>query len=283
MTHGSLFSGIGGFDLAAEWAGFENIFQVELDTYCQKVLQKNFPNVKKYWNIKTFDANEYKGKIDIISGGFPCQPFSGANSNRKGIEDDRYLWPEMFRIICEVEPGYVLAENVYGILNQGGGLVFEQVLSDLESKGYEVQPVIIPACSKNAIHKRDRVWFIAHSTEFRRRGRNNKRHSEIQERSLCQSIENNGNRVRSQIKRCDRCGISVTNPNASGCEKCGREWFTPIQFTQDYTTAPEPGIRGMANGLSNRLDRISGCGNAIVPQIALEIYKTFNEIEKIIF
>lgn len=110
LTHLSLFSGIGGLDLAAEWAGFENIFQVEIDDFCQEKLTKNFPHVTKYKDIFEFDGTQYNGKIDVVSGGFPCQPFSQAGK-RRGKEDDRYLWPEMYRVIQEIKPTYVLAEN----------------------------------------------------------------------------------------------------------------------------------------------------------------------------
>lgn len=162
LRHGSLFSGIGGFDLAAEWMGWENVFQVEIDPFCQKVLEKNFPNVTKYGDIKEFNGTKYRGAVDIISGGFPCQPFSSAGK-RKGNKDDRHLWPEMLRVIGEVQPSYIVGENVYGLLNWSKGLVFEQVCADLENEGYQVQPVILPACAVDAPHRRDRIWFVAYS------------------------------------------------------------------------------------------------------------------------
>ncbi len=162
MTHGSLFSGIGGFDLAAQRAGIDNVFQVEIDTFCQKVLSKNFPNVLKYKDIKEFKGYEYEREIDIISGGFPCQPFSVAGK-RKGKADDRYIWEEMLRVISEVKPSWVVAENVGGLINIEDGVVFEQVLFVLENIGYEVQPYIIPACAVGAPHRRDRVWIVAYS------------------------------------------------------------------------------------------------------------------------
>jgi DNA (cytosine-5)-methyltransferase 1 len=162
MTHASLFSGIGGFDLAAQWAGLNNIFQVEIDDFCNKVLEKHFPNVQRFKDIKNFDASKFRGTIDILSGGFPCQPFSQAGK-REGRDDNRYLWPEMFRIISEVKPSWVVAENVYGLLNIEGGLVFEQIQSDLESEGYETQSFIIPAFAVNTWHKRNRLWVIANS------------------------------------------------------------------------------------------------------------------------
>jgi len=161
MRHGSLFSGIGGFDLAAEWMGWENVFQVEKDSFCQKVLVKNFPTTKRYGDIKEFDGTQYRGAIDILTGGFPCQPFS-TSGKRKGTEDSRYLWPEMLRIIGEIRPTYIVGENVHGLVNWSKGLVLEQVQADLEVQGYEVGSVIIPACGIGAPHGRERVWFIAY-------------------------------------------------------------------------------------------------------------------------
>ena len=125
LTHGSLFSGIGGFDLASEWMGWKNVFHCEYDPFCQKVLKHHFPNSKLYKDVRKFDATDYAGRIDLLSGGFPCQPFSNAGL-RKGTEDERHLWPEMLRIIREVSPKYVVGENVRGLLNWSGGLVFSE-------------------------------------------------------------------------------------------------------------------------------------------------------------
>jgi len=161
MRHGSLFSGIGGFDLAASWMGWENVFQVEKDEWCQAVLRKHFPETKRYGDIKEFDGTQYKGAIDILTGGFPCQPFSTAGK-RKGTEDDRHLWPEMLRVIREVQPAFVVGENVRGFINWNAGLVFKQVQVDLEAEGYEVTPFLLPACALNAPHRRDRIWIVAY-------------------------------------------------------------------------------------------------------------------------
>jgi DNA (cytosine-5)-methyltransferase 1 len=159
MKHGSLFSGIGGFDLASEWMGWENVFHCEWMEFPRKVLEYHFPNADSLIDICKTDFKKYEGTIDIISGGFPCQPFSLAGK-RKGTDDERYLWGEMLRAIQEIKPKFVIAENVFGITNIDGGLVFEQVCLDLENEGYEVQPFIIPAAAKNAPHRRDRCWFI---------------------------------------------------------------------------------------------------------------------------
>jgi len=165
MRHGSLFSGIGGFDLAAEWMGWENVFHCEWMDFPRKVLDYHFPNADSHIDICKTDFKKYANKIDILTGGFPCQPFSLAGK-RKGTDDERYLWSEMLRAIQEIKPKFVIAENVFGITNIDGGLVFEQVCLDLEGEGYEVQPFIIPACSKNAPHRRDRCWFIAENPLF---------------------------------------------------------------------------------------------------------------------
>lgn len=134
MTHASLFSGIGGFDLAAEWAGWTNMFNCEIDGFCRKVLKYHFPNAQQYADIRTTDFTVWRGRIDVLTGGFPCQPFSLAGK-RRGTEDDRYLWPEMLRAIREIRPEWVVGENVYGFVNWSKGLVFEQVCADLENEG----------------------------------------------------------------------------------------------------------------------------------------------------
>jgi DNA (cytosine-5)-methyltransferase 1 len=163
ITHGSLFSGIGGFDLASEWMGWDNLFHCEWNEFGQKVLKHYWPNAESFNDITKTDFTKYANKIDILTGGFPCQPYSTAGK-RLGKEDDRHLWPEMLRVIREVRPRWVVGENVSGLVNWSGGLVFDEVQADLEAEGYEVLPFILPACAVNAPHRRDRVWFIAYST-----------------------------------------------------------------------------------------------------------------------
>jgi DNA (cytosine-5)-methyltransferase 1 len=163
MKHGSLFSGIGGFDLAAEWMGWENVFHCEWNEFGQKVLHHYWPNAESFDDITKTDFTKYANKIDILTGGFPCQPYSMAGK-RKGKEDERHLWPEMLRAIREIKPKYIVGENVFGLLNWNGGLVFDEVHTDLEFEGYEVQAVVIPAAAVNAPHGRDRVWFVATNT-----------------------------------------------------------------------------------------------------------------------
>jgi len=163
MNHGSLFSGIGGFDLAAEWMGWENKFHCDINPFSRKICSYYWPEAVSYENIKTTDFRSWRGKIDVLSGGFPCQPFSHAGK-RMGKEDERHLWPDMVRAIREIRPRYVVGENVRGIVSWSEGLVFEEVCADLESEGYECWAFILPAVSINAPHKRDRVYFIAKDT-----------------------------------------------------------------------------------------------------------------------
>jgi len=179
MRHGSLFSGIGGFDLASEWMGWENVFHCEWNEFGKKVLHHYWPNAESFDDITKTDFTKYANKIDILTGGFPCQPYSSAGQ-RKGKEDERHLWPQMLRAIREIKPKYIVGENVFGLLNWNGGMVFDEVHSDLESEGYEVQAVVIPAAAVNAPHGRDRVWFVATNTQFKSAGSDRGTNNETQ-------------------------------------------------------------------------------------------------------
>jgi DNA-cytosine methyltransferase len=162
MNHLDLFSGIGGFSLGLEKVGFKTIAFCERDEYCRLLLQKHWKGVKIYNDIKKLEGKDIEEKVDILTGGFPCQPYSVAGK-QKGTNDDRYLWPEMFRVIKEVKPTFIIAENVRGLINIQDGMVFETVCSDLESEGFEIQTFIIPAAGVGAPHKRDRVWIVGYS------------------------------------------------------------------------------------------------------------------------
>ena len=162
-----LFSGIGGFSLGLESTGyFETIGFVEKDEFCQKVLKKNFNNIPIESEVRNVKGDRYKA--DIITGGFPCQPFSVAGK-RRGTEDDRYLWDETIRVIRECKPRWFIGENVEGIINISEGKVLQQIQKDLEAEGFEVQCVVIPASGIGAWHQRKRVWIIAHSNSNRDR------------------------------------------------------------------------------------------------------------------
>ena len=164
MTHGSLFSGIGGFDLAAEWMGWENKFHCEWNEFGQRVLHHYWPEAELFTDITKSDFKKYANQIDVLTGGFPCQPYSAAGK-RLGKEDERHLWPEMLRAIREIAPRYVVGENVRGLTNWNGGLVFDEVCVDLENLGYQVAPYLIPAVAVNAPHKRERIWFVAYANQ----------------------------------------------------------------------------------------------------------------------
>jgi DNA (cytosine-5)-methyltransferase 1 len=197
MTHGSLFSGIGGFDLAAEWMGWENLFHCEWNEFGQTVLNHFWPNAETFTDITKSDFKKYANRIDILTGGFPCQPFSLAGK-RDGTDDDRYLWPEMLRAIREIRPNWVIGENVAGILSmedlqqevfskvegrkiartsisdhyeaiytRNAAMLVNRICEDLEKEGYTVQPFVVPAGAIGAPHKRERIWFVAHSNSHR--------------------------------------------------------------------------------------------------------------------
>jgi len=169
MKHLSLFSGIGGLDLAAEMAGFRTIGQVEIDDYCNRVLEYHWPNVPRWRDVKDVTAESFErrtgikpGTLAVLSGGFPCQPFSFAGK-RKGEADNRFLWPEMLRVICEVRPRWIVAENVRGILSIDTGRTFGRILSDLAENGYRVGWLCYGAGDVGAPHKRERVFIVAYS------------------------------------------------------------------------------------------------------------------------
>ena len=167
-----LFSGIGGFSLGLERAGFKTIAFCEMDKYCKLVLQKHWKGVKMYNDVREITKARFETDgielPEIITGGFPCQPFSVAGK-QKGTSDDRHLWPEMFRIIKEFKPRWVIGENVKGITNIQDGLVFETVCTNLEGEGYEVRAFNIPAAGVGAPHRRERIWIVAHSNDTRNR------------------------------------------------------------------------------------------------------------------
>lgn len=165
LTHATLFSGIGGPELAAESLGWENVFHCEINEFGQRILSYYWPQSIAYENIKETDFTIHRGSIDVLTGGFPCQPYSTAGK-RKGKDDDRHLWPEMLRAIKEIQPRWIVGENVRGLVSWNGGLVFDEVQADLEAESYEVLPFLFPACAVNAPHRRDRIWFIAYAPSY---------------------------------------------------------------------------------------------------------------------
>lgn len=282
MTHASVFSGIGGFDLAAKWAGFTNVFNCEIESFCRTILNYYFPNAKQYSDIRTTDFTPWRGKVDILTGGFPCQPFSVAG-DRRGAQDDRYLWPEMLRAIREIRPTWIVGENVGGIVSmvQPGEevdvesqaslfeenytetihrqeFVIETICRDLENIGYSVQPLVIPACAVEAPHRRDRIWLIAHSECI---GRN--------------EVEfHNGELKKSQQAECGQVKFSGAYSPQS--------WWREFP-TQSPVCCGDDGVSCQLDDLaisSNkwREKSISGYGNTVVPLVPLQIFKAISKI-----
>ena len=238
MQVGSLFSGIGGFDLGLERAGMSIGWQVENNEYCNRVLEKHWPNVKRYGDIKTIDWKTVE-KVDLVCGGFPCQPFSCAGK-RRGKYDDRYLWPEVVRCIDALRPTWFFGENVPGIIN----LALDQVCADLESLGYEVVTFNIPACAVDAPHIRKRIWILAHAE------------SDLWGASRCD-----------RSKTSDRGGSFLADAEAvlpqrrNGRSREAQSWG-------GSRWPAESDVGRVAHGIPRRVDRLKGLGNAIVPQIA---------------
>ena len=242
-TQLDLFSGIGGFALACRWLGIETIGFCEIEPYAQRVLRKNFPGIRIFEDVRKLQTDEFP-RPWIITGGYPCQPFSQAGK-RRGEEDDRHLWPAMFEIIRSCRPDWVLAENVAGHVSMG----LDEVLSDLESEDYTVQPIVIPACAVDAPHRRDRVWIMAHSNGIGREGAFVK-YGIFQETN----------------KYC----ANFNNPIGINGRKDG------IRATWKDNSA----ICRVADGIPSRVDRLRGLGNAIVPQVAYEIIKAMIEADE---
>lgn len=263
-THLSLFSGIGGLDLAAEWAGFTTVGQCEFADYQTKILEKHWPDVPRWRDIRTLTKESFYERtglrtVDVISGGFPCQPFSVAGK-QKGKGDDRYLWPEMLRVIRELRPHCVVGENVPGIIKLAAG----QVVKDLERAGYNVVVLNFEAAAVGAWHRRSRVFFVGDtdSEGLQRR----EQHGAPDEAAWEQ--EPHG-------AAC-KCGEAIYNSLRGGQRgQHGREQSQ--EFAHGCQWAAEPNVGRVANGIPNRVDRIKCLGNAVVPQQAYPIFKSLME------
>jgi len=262
MTHGSLYSGIGGWLLAAKWAGIENIFTCEIDDFCNKVLNKHFPNVEKHRDIKEFKGQ--RGSVDIISTSDPCQPFSFAGK-RGGKADDRYLWPQTIRVIREIKPSYVVFENVPGFIN----MAFETVASDLEAEGYTVESFIIPACAVGAWHRRDRLWIIAYSNS---RGRGQYKNGKIYRSWLPDSFRDSNSKNAGKI-------LTIQDvSNTKGVHAQGQHNRQgEVQSRGSDWWKTEPDVGRVANGIPSGVDRLKSLGNSIVPQIAFLIFEAIKQ------
>ena len=298
LTHGSLFSGIGGFDLAAEWAGWENVFYCEWNEFGQKVLKYHFPKSISHNDITKTDFTTYRNRIDVLSGGFPCQPYSTAGK-RLGKEDERHLWPEMLRAIREIQPSWVVGENVRGLINWNGGMVFDEVQTDLEAEGYYVQPFLLPACGVNAPHRRDRIWFVAYSDKC-----NDRRIAREDESKSGKERVQQRDEIREPVKSGEVFG-DVSDTNGSGLQKArpkqqttGTEQYgelggnvtatDPQRRSSNWQEFPtKPPVCGGNDGLPRELDSITlpkwrsesikAYGNAVVPQVVYQIFQSINQ------
>lgn len=270
FTHLSLFSGIGGLDLAAEWAGFTTVGQCEFAEYPTKVLEKHWPDVPRWRDIRTLSKESFYERtglrtVDVISGGVPCQPFSVAGK-QKGKDDDRYLWPEMLRVIDELRPRCVVGENVPGIIKIAAG----QVVKDLERAGYHVVVFNFEAAAVGAWHRRSRVFFVgitdvADAACERIQGCAAIRAAEPNERSgEMQSDAGRGNEK------------TVREAVRGGCAGLAR-WEQSQELADGRCWAVEPDVGRVAHGIPYRVDRLKCLGNAVVPQQAYPIFRALRE------
>jgi DNA (cytosine-5)-methyltransferase 1 len=286
MTHGSLFSGIGGFDLAAEWMGWDNIFHCEWNDFGKKVLNYYWPQSISYHDITKTDFTIHRGTIDVLTGGFPCQPYSTAGK-RLGKEDERHLWPEMLRAIREIKPRWIVGENVLGLVSWNGGMVFEEVCAELEAEGYEVQPYVLPAAGVNAPHQRYRVWFVAHANDngiSNGLGQVQSQDGEVSERnndakpSYSDSFNDDANTKKQRLE------------GMRGEERRHAKFYRGQDGLQKWQNFPtESPICNGDDGLPERLDAITfpkwrnesikAGGNAIVPQVAHQLFKAIQNYE----
>ena len=294
LVHASLFSGIGGFDLAADWMGWDNLFHCEWNPFGQRVIKHHFPKSISYNDITKTDFSIHEGSVDILTGGFPCQPYSTAGK-RLGKADERHLFPHMLRCIKEVKPRWVIGENVRGLVNWNEGLVFNEVYDDLEREGYEVQSFLIPAAGVNAPHQRYRIWFIAYSNlhndkhTFGEINGKEKGVSKKHWKEYCTSRQFSGTNI-SNVTNSDTSRVhkqhNSTEPNES--PKFSRSSFE----RRDFSRFPsKPAICGGDDGIPRELDSITfskwrnqsikAYGNAIVPQVAFQIFKAINEFERL--
>jgi DNA (cytosine-5)-methyltransferase 1 len=313
-----LFSGIGGFSLGMEATNrIKTIAFVEKDKFCQKVLNKNFKNIPIEEDIRNVKGSNYTA--DIVSGGFPCQPFSVAGK-RRGKDDDRYLWDETIRVVAETKPKYFVGENVEGIINISNGTVLQQIQQDLEKEGFQVQCLVIPASGVGAWHQRKRVWIIAHSNSNRNTNeiaRSNGEKKKIQrehrqeDSSAWKFIRTNTNDVpntnikglqglnnkqqssqQEQRQFTDKNNENVWNTESTGLQSSsnrqgeGKFWGTSTPGIQCQASwwETQSKLCGIPYGLSARLDkdrtnRIKALGNSIVPLIAYEIGKAIISAE----
>ena len=300
-----LFSGIGGFSLGAEANGIPTVAFVEKDPFCQKVLRKHWSNTPIISDIRTVKGEDYETDgVTIVSGGFPCQPFSQAGK-RKGTDDDRYLWDETLRVVTETKPRWFIGENVDGLVNIQDGMVLRQVQDDLEKEGFQVQCLVVPASGIGAWHQRKRVWIIGHNVsntigELSDGCSGTTRHSESELKGMVSDEAKNWNKVWSKTERCDQqTGLrgNVSDTTVKGLERHGTQ-SSDLQESKERQNNSDRGsqgqhtwwqteskLRGIPHGISYELDkdranRIKALGNSIVPQIAYQLFKSIVTVTK---
>jgi DNA (cytosine-5)-methyltransferase 1 len=297
MTHGSLFSGIGGFDLGFERAGIETVWQVEIDAYCRKVLAKHFPKAQRFEDIRECfgqhcafaeTRKNYLRGVDILSGGFPCQDISNAGK-RAGIDGERSgLWSEYARIIRELRPRYVVVENVAALLGRG----MERVLGDLAAIGYDAEWESIRASDVGAPHRRERIWIVAYpESDIRRTSRHEvtdapdgaRNNVADAEQSGLERFTGNGNgwaerqgqnRPTSASSLCDTAEQGFQDRPIFPLGESG----TDTKLKRSDWWAVEPNVGRVAHGIPARVDRLKGLGNAVVPQITELIGRRLVEV-----
>ena len=288
LTVGSLFSGIGGIDLGLERAGHRVLWQSEIDNYACRVLKKHWPEIPNLGDVKKINWSEVPN-VDIIAGGYPCQPFSTAGK-RKGKEDPRHLWPYVLDAIRTVRPRYALMENVRGHLTLG----FGDVLADLAGCGYSAEWQIISAASVGAPHRRDRLFFVAYP-DGERSHRTEVNSAEGRQSALVdvagrgEAVANaNGNgleaqKAKQQTKGLSRGSQNVAYPNREGSQRRVRQVYQTTKSTRFALCSwweTEPDVGRVADGVSNRVDRLRGLGNAVVPQVAELVGRLIGEHAK---
>jgi len=269
-----LFSGIGGFSYGLEKTGFQTVAFCEMDKYCKLVLQKHWKGIRIYNDVKEITKEKLEADgvelPEIITGGFPCQPFSIAGK-QKGTNDDRHLWPEMFRIIKELKPRWIIGENVRGIVNIQDGMVFETVCTDLESEGYEVQAFNIPAAGVGAPHRRERIWIVANSRRTLRQG------SSIREKNENETRKEDADQHQRSSSSPEP---NVANASAGRCASQKTEVSTRGNGIEHQSWwQSEPDVGRVAHGVPGRVHRLKALGNSIVPKIAEEIGKAIIKAE----
>lgn len=270
-THLDLFSGVGGFSLAARWAGgIETIGFAEIDEYCSKILEKHWPGVPNYDDVRTIPCDKLAGRVWLVTGGPPCQPFSLAG-DRRGKSDERHLWPAMRDVVEKVRPAWCLVENVPGII----GMVLSDMQSDLETLGYQQQAFIVPACAVGANHRRDRIWIIAHA------------HIDKRTRECVRLFRWKPGKANSYPDR--RAGDSVSYVNCQGLPASGEHSEAARAPRGEHVHPIASGFPGReaypdllrdVHGIPKRMDRIRALGNSIVPKIAEKFIRWMREAEE---